>query len=75
MANQIELSDLFTLDQLAEQHPGILTVPMLRWQTRHRATNGLQAACVKIGKKLLISKSRYQAWLAQSAEAGADLGK
>lgn len=75
MENQIDLNDLYTVQQLAQQYPGILSVPTLRWQLRWRDANGLAKACVKMGKKLLISKSRYQAWLAQSAEAGAALTK
>lgn len=61
---QIELSDLRTVGQLAAEFPAILSVPTLRWQLRDRDSNGLSRACVKLGKKLLISKTRYQAWLA-----------
>lgn len=69
MQDQIELNDLFTVDQLAAEHPEFLSVPTLRWQLRDRDSNGLQSACVKIGKKLLISKTRYQAWLAQKSQS------
>ena len=60
----IALDDLDTVEGLAAAHPKILTVPTLRWQLRHRDENGLAAACVSVGKKLLISRSRYEAWLA-----------
>ncbi|MDO3553085.1 hypothetical protein [Ralstonia pseudosolanacearum] len=66
--NQIELSDLYTVQQLAARYPHILSVLTLRYQLRNRDANGLAKACVRIGKKLLISHSRYQAWLAETAE-------
>ena len=55
------------MEGLAAAHPKILTVPTLRWQLRHRDSNGLALACVSVGKKLLISRSRYEAWLATRA--------
>lgn len=64
-----ELGDLRAIEALAAEHPDILSVSTLRWQLRHRDTNGLAAACVQIGKRLLISKSRYEHWLAAQAEA------
>lgn len=73
--DRIDLDDLFTIEELAAKYPNILTVSTLRWQLRHRDTNGLQAACVQIGKRTFISKSRYEQWLAlrngQAANAGA----
>lgn len=68
--SEIQLDDLRTAEKLAAENPGILTVPTLRWQLRHRDTNGLAVACVRIGKKLLISKSRYQCWLGSQAGGG-----
>lgn len=65
--NQIELSDLFTVQQLAARHPNVLTVLMLRYQLRNRETNGLKRAVVRIGKKMFISESRFQQWLAETA--------
>lgn len=63
----IALDDLYSVDELAAQNPRILTVATLRWQLRNRDANGLAMACVQIGKKLLISKSRYEHWLASQA--------
>ncbi|MCK4130782.1 hypothetical protein [Ralstonia pseudosolanacearum] len=65
--NQIELSDLFTVQELAARWPKILSVLTLRYQLRNRDSNGLSRAVVRIGKKLLISESRYQQWLAETA--------
>ncbi len=64
-----ELSDLRAVEALAAENPKYLTVSTLRWQLRHRDTNGLAAACVRVGKRLLISKSRYEHWLATQTEA------
>jgi hypothetical protein len=66
-AAAIELDDLYTVESLAEAAPRLLSVPTLRWQLRHRDTNGLAPACVAVGKKLLISRSRYEVWLATRA--------
>lgn len=63
----IALDDLDTVEGMAARYPRLLTVPTLRWQLRHRDTNGLAAACVPVGKKLLISRTRYEAWLATRA--------
>lgn len=63
----IALDDLDTVEGLAGRYPHLLSVPTLRWQLRHREQNGLAQACVSVGKKLLISRSRYEIWLASRA--------
>lgn len=63
------LDDLRSIDALAREHPTILSVPTLRWQLRHRDENGLADAVVKVGKKLLIVKPRYTAWLTSGSGA------
>jgi hypothetical protein len=68
-SESLALNDLYPLEQFAAAYPSILTMRTLRWQLRKRDTNGLAPACVRIGKKLLISKSRYESWL--SSQAGA----
>lgn len=65
----VSLNDLTTIEGLAAENPEILTVTTLRWQLRHRHETGLAAACVKAGKRLLISKSRYESWLASQTGA------
>lgn len=67
----LALDDLYPLDQFVAAFPNVLTVPALRWQLRHRDTNGLAPACVRIGKKLLISKTRYESWLSSQAGSAA----
>lgn len=59
----LALDDLYPLEDFVAAFPNILTVPTLRWQLRHRDINGLAPACVRIGKRLLISKTRYESWL------------
>ncbi|HEV6968110.1 hypothetical protein [Roseateles sp.] len=65
----VALDDLYTVDQLVSAFPNILTLNLLRWQLRHREENGVARACVRVGKKLLISKARYEHWLASRAGA------
>jgi len=64
---QIDLSDLRTIEGLASENPEVLNVPLLQWQLRHRSQNGLDSAVVKVGKRVLISKTRYQQWLSSRA--------
>ena len=71
--NQIELSDLFTVEQMAARWPKILSQLTLRYQLRSRETNGLSMAVVRIGKRLLISEKRYQQWLAENAAAASEI--
>jgi len=63
----LQLDDLHDIEGLASQYPRILSVQTLRWQLRDREKNGLAPACVRVGKKLLISKTRYEKWLAARA--------
>lgn len=62
--NTIDLADLRTVAELAAEYPSVLSVWTLREQLRRRHKNGLAAACVPVGRRLLISKSRYEQWLA-----------
>jgi len=72
-ANQIELLDLFTVEQMAARWPKILSQMTLRYQLRNREKNGLSMAVVRIGKRVLISEKRYQQWLAENADAAAEI--
>ena len=63
----INLNDLKTIEGLVEENPQALTVSLLRWQLRHRQENGLANCCVRAGKRILISKTRYEGWLASQA--------
>ncbi len=63
----ISIGDLYDIHKFAEAHSHLLNTTTLRWQLRHRDTNGLASAVVQIGRRLFISKSRYEAWLATQA--------
>ena len=69
--DSISLDDLYPIPALVDLHPEFLSVATLRWQLRHRDTNGLAHACRKVGKKILISKSRYEQWLASQVGSAA----
>ncbi len=64
MSAFVRLDDLHSVEDLAAAFPQVLSVQTLRWQLRYRTVNGLDAACVRAGKRLLISRSRYEEWLA-----------
>ncbi|ANQ84838.1 hypothetical protein dqs_1800 [Azoarcus olearius] len=63
----ISLEDLYPVPEFAAENSKILSVDTLRWQLRNRHKNGLATCCVQVGRKLLISKSRYEAWLTEQA--------
>ena len=66
----IALSDLFSVKDFTERHSGILSKTTLQWQLRQRDTNGLSSACVRIGRRVLISESRYEQWLSTQSVGG-----
>jgi hypothetical protein len=68
-AAAVSIQDLTTVDGLVASNPTAFSVSVLRWQLRHRHESGLAAACVKVGKRILISRSRYEAWLASQTGA------
>jgi hypothetical protein len=51
-----------TVEQLAVKYPAF-TEPSLRWLLFNRETNGLNAAVVQLGRKLLIDEQAFVAWL------------
>ena len=58
-------SELFTSRQLAQRHPHLLSGHRLAWATRHRATNGLNAAAAIFESpcgELLIHEPKFLAW-------------
>lgn len=70
-APTLHLEDLYPVKELVAKYPNVLTEYTLRWQLRDREKNGLSRACVRVGKKILISKTRYEEWLAAKAEKAA----
>jgi len=57
------MSDLLTVKQFAEKHPAF-SQGSLRYHIFHEHTNGLEAALVRIGRKVLIKESAFFDWVA-----------
>lgn len=68
-ATSIAINDLKTIEGIVNENPDVLNLPLLRWQLRHRQENGMSSCCVRAGKRILISKTRYEIWLASQAGA------
>lgn len=58
----VELPQFTTVEQLANKYPAF-TQSSLRWMLFNRATNGLDAAVVQIGRRVLIDEQAFVAWL------------
>lgn len=63
----VALEDLRTIKGLVAERPDLLTEQTVRYQMRHRDTNGLGSALVPVGKQLLISLPLYEKWLGSRA--------
>jgi hypothetical protein len=57
------MSDLLTVKQFAEKHPAF-SEGSLRHHIFHEETNGLSAALVRIGRKVLIKEAAFFDWIA-----------
>jgi hypothetical protein len=58
------LDDWHPIPALVAAYPDKLSEASLRWYLRHRDANGLAPAVRRLGHRLLISKTRFEAWLA-----------
>jgi len=56
-----------TVKQIASDQTFCFTVPMLRYYILHAHKNGLKPAIRRIGKKVLIRKDLFIAWLEKQA--------
>jgi hypothetical protein len=56
-----------TVKQLAEERP-FFTESSLRWMLFNRSQNGLNAAVIKIGKKILIDETKFDKWVDKHRE-------
>lgn len=65
----IKLDDLRSIEELVAENTKTLSCNILRYQLRRRFTNGLADACVRIGNRVMISKTRYEQWLATQTDA------
>ena len=61
------LDDWKTLPEFIAMDPQKFSERTLRWYLRGRAENGLAPAVTRLGKRVLISKSRFESWLADRA--------
>jgi hypothetical protein len=61
-------TDLRTIKQLAQQNPAF-TEASLRWLVFNARQNGLDAAIVRIGRRVLIDVQKLDAWLEARREA------
>lgn len=69
-AAAIALDDLFSAEELIDLYPKVLTANTLKWHLHNRHKNGLAAACVTgLRRHILISKSRFERWLATQTDA------
>ncbi len=60
----MEISQFKTVEQLASANPAF-SKSSLRWMMFNRASNGLDAAVIQIGRKVLIDEQAFVAWLDQ----------
>ena len=60
---------LLTVQQLTDKHRAF-TPGGMRWLLFHRETNGLKAAVVRVGRKLLLDEERFFEWVDSQNETG-----
>jgi hypothetical protein len=58
-----DLSELDTLDELTARYPDKFTKAQLQWALRFRDENGLDAAVVKLGRRLYLHRPTFMMWL------------
>ena len=58
-----DLSELDTLDELTVRYPDKFTKSQLQWALRFRDKNGLDAAVVKLGRRLYLHRPTFMRWL------------
>ena len=56
------MSNLLTVKQFAEKHPAF-SEASLRYHIFHEEKNGLNAALVRIGRKILIKEDAFFEWV------------
>ncbi len=61
-------SQFYTVVQFASKYPAF-TPSSLRWLLFNRATNGLDAAVVQLGRRVLIDEAAFVAWLRDHRQA------
>jgi len=61
-------TDLRTIKQLAQENPAF-TEASLRWLVFNARQNGLDAAIVRVGRRVLIDVQKLDVWLEARREA------
>lgn len=64
-----DLKNLRTVKGLAAESRGTFTEPALRWLIFKANENGLDAALVRVGRKVLIDVEGFNKWLAGQQKA------
>ena len=68
MSDPVHIDNLISVEDLAAA--SALSKGWIRKQLLHRKSNGLDAAVVRAGRRLLLDKERFGVWLAQFREKG-----
>jgi hypothetical protein len=68
MPNFIDYRDLAPLRDIAYPHSPF-TENALRWHVFNAERNGLASALVRVGRRVYIQKSAFNAWLASQSAA------
>ena len=58
----MEQSQFFTVEQFSKKYSAF-TPASLRWLLFNRGSNGLDAAVVQLGRRVLIDETAFVAWL------------
>lgn len=61
-----DLSELETIDELTARYPDKFTKSQLQWALRFRDENGLDAAVIKLGRRLYLHRPSFMLWLVSS---------
>ena len=61
----------YTVPQFCEKYPAF-TEASLRWLLFNRESNGLAAAVVQLGRRVLIDEAAFIAWLREHREVSRD---
>ncbi len=65
----METAQFSTVPQFAKKYPAF-SPASLRWMLFNRATNGLDAAVVQLGRRVLIDEAAFVAWLRDHRQSG-----
>lgn len=68
----MDTGQFLTVEKLAEKYRAAgFTESAVRWMMFNRSKNGLDAAVVRIGRKVLIDEPAFIAWLRSQSERAA----